>query len=337
MKHPLIRILCLPDIDRPIGGVKQLFRHVEHLVSLGWDAAIVSEKAGFRPSWFTSNAIVFSLDECHMRGDFNPSACILVLPETYLAVNLSNFYGVDLSNLYRVIFNQNAYYTYCSGDGDLSSLLSSFYFSPLTLHTLVVSEDSHNLLRKNLNIPDLRLSRVVNSVETIFSPSPSPSNIIHWMPRKNPDHVKAILSGLVTCQLLNSASWTGEALDSLPHESIASKLNSAKIFLSFGYPEGFGLPIAEAMASGCWVIGYSGGGGKELFQYGASDCVEFGDWTSFITAIQKTLEFFHSSPREVNFRLNHQSQAIRSMYSYESERTSIECAWNQIEVQFNSD
>ena len=31
-----------------------------------------------------------------------------------------------------------------------------------------------------------------------------------------------------------------------------------------GHPEGFGLPIAEAMAAGCWVV-YSGGGGQELF------------------------------------------------------------------------
>ena len=44
-----IRVLCLPDIDKAIGGVKQLYRHVEHLVALGWDAAMVTEAEGFRP------------------------------------------------------------------------------------------------------------------------------------------------------------------------------------------------------------------------------------------------------------------------------------------------
>ena len=39
-----------PDVDRAIGGVKQLYRHVEHLVALGWDAAVVTEAEGFRPS-----------------------------------------------------------------------------------------------------------------------------------------------------------------------------------------------------------------------------------------------------------------------------------------------
>ena len=51
---PRVRVLCLPDIDRAIGGVKQLYRHVEHLVALGWDAAIVTQEEGFRPSWFDS-------------------------------------------------------------------------------------------------------------------------------------------------------------------------------------------------------------------------------------------------------------------------------------------
>ena len=44
-----IRVLCLPDIDKAIGGVKQLYRHVEHEF-LGWDAAMVTEAEGFRPS-----------------------------------------------------------------------------------------------------------------------------------------------------------------------------------------------------------------------------------------------------------------------------------------------
>ena len=53
---PRVRVLCLPDVDRAIGGVKQLYRHVEHLVALGWDAAIVTQNPTFRPSWFESTA-----------------------------------------------------------------------------------------------------------------------------------------------------------------------------------------------------------------------------------------------------------------------------------------
>ena len=59
--RPRVRVLCLPDVDRAIGGVKQLYRHVEHLLALGWDAAMVTEVAGFRPSWFCSDAPAWSL------------------------------------------------------------------------------------------------------------------------------------------------------------------------------------------------------------------------------------------------------------------------------------
>ena len=105
------------------------------------------------------------------------------------------------------------------------------------------------------------------------------------MPRKNPDHVNAILQGISRSNTHYSNGWSGRPLQKLSHSEVADSLNHARIFLSFGHPEGFGLPIAEAMASGCWVVGYSGGGGRELFGFGASTEVTFGDWSSFVLAV----------------------------------------------------
>ena len=107
--RPCVRVLCLPDVNRAIGGVKQLYRHVEHLVALGWDAAIVTESSGFRPTWFSSCAPSLSLVESQQRGELTKENTILLLPETYLGVDLSSFRGFDLSSLARVVFNQNGY------------------------------------------------------------------------------------------------------------------------------------------------------------------------------------------------------------------------------------
>ncbi len=44
---------------------------------------------------------------------------------------------------------------------------------------------------------------------------------------------------------------------------IAEHFREADIFLAIGYPEGFALPPLEAMACGCAVIGFTGGGGLD--------------------------------------------------------------------------
>ena len=135
-KRPCIRLLCLPDVKYIVGGVKQIYRHAEHLVGLGWDAAVVTESPGFRPSWFTSTAPTISLFECMSSGDLEPNHCILVLPETYISVDLTNICGFDLSKIARVVFNQNAYYSYGLINTQTVTALHYFYDDPSVLQVL---------------------------------------------------------------------------------------------------------------------------------------------------------------------------------------------------------
>ena len=332
--RPCVRVLCLPDVDRAIGGVKQLYRHVEHLLALGWDAAMVTEAAGFRPSWFSSDAPSLSLAESQQRGELTSEGTLLLLPETYLGVDLRAFRGLDLSSLARVVFNQNAYYSYGQGGDALAQQLQNYYDAPSVLQVLSISEDTHNLLQCNLGLSDQRLSRIINAIEPSFTSDQTAAKRLHWMPRKNPMEVQAVLMGIQRAGLLHSAGWQGEALQGLSHEQVAERLNGASLFLAFGHPEGFGLPIAEAMASGCWVVGYSGGGGRELFRFGASEEVAFGDWPAFVAAVQRALTAFALQPRETDLRLQRQAFAVRSLYSHAQERASINAAWQRIEQAF---
>jgi glycosyltransferase involved in cell wall biosynthesis len=45
---------------------------------------------------------------------------------------------------------------------------------------------------------------------------------------------------------------------------VAQRLGESAIFLSLSRLEGVGLPPLEAMASGCLVVGFTGGGGAEF-------------------------------------------------------------------------
>ena len=332
--RPRVRVLCLPDVDRAIGGVKQLYRQVEHLCALGWDAAMVTEGRGFRPSWFETTAPSLSFQDCWERRELEPDQTILVLPETYLGVDLRAFRGLDISMLARVVFNQNAYYSYGDMASDTPQRLQSFYDDPAVLQVLSISEDTHTFLARNLAIADDRLSRIVNAIEPIFKADQPRAKRMHWMPRKNPQHVQAVLQGLQRSGMSHTQGWEGQPLQQLSHAEVAARLNGAQLFLAFGHPEGFGLPIAEAMAAGCWVVGYSGGGGQELFRFGAAEQVAFGDWPGFVSAIERAFAQFALAPRETALRVQRQALAVKALYSPEQERASIAAAWERISVAF---
>ena len=332
--RPRVRVLCLPDVDRAIGGVKQLYRHVEHLCALGWDAAMVTEATGFRPSWFESTAPSLSLQDSWERGELDPGRAILVLPETYLGVELRAFRGLDLSALSRVVFNQNAYYSYGELAADTPQRLQAFYDDPAMLQVLSISEDTHAFLSRNLGLADQRLSRIINAIEPIFRADQPKLKRMHWMPRKNPQHVQAVFQGVQRSGMPHTQGWEAQALQQLSHVEVAERLNGAQLFLAFGHPEGFGLPIAEAMAAGCWVVGYSGGGGQELFRFGGAEQVAFGDWPGFIAAIERAFAQFALAPRETELRLQRQALAVNALYSPEQERASIAAAWERIGAAF---
>ena len=90
------------------------------------------------------------------------------------------------------------------------------------------------------------------------------------------------------------------------------------------------------MAAGCWVVGYSGGGGRELFRFGAAESVSFGDWPGYVAAVQRAFETFQTQPRETELRLQRQAVAVRSLFSAEQERASIGLAWERIAAAFRA-
>lgn len=321
-----LNFFCIPDVEKQIGGIKQIHRHVETLTKLGYNAKVITEKKGFRPKWFDSNAEVLSMDDAIKSEEFNINKTILVIPETYLGIDFSNYFGQSFTGYKRVIFNQNAYYTY---GGNTMKEVIDFYHDENTIQVLSISENTHDFLTRNIGIGDAKISRIINGIEDIFTAATVKENLITWMPRKNRDHVEAIINSIAMCNEKYISGWVGKAIEELNHNEVAKLLKKSKIFLSFGHPEGFGLPVAEAMASECWVVGYTGQGGKELFRYGASSCIEFGDWKGFIDEIEKVMKNLKEHPDETRFRTERQAKAIKYLYSNKQEKESIERAWNK--------
>ncbi|MDR2743830.1 MAG: glycosyltransferase family 1 protein [Desulfovibrio sp.] len=89
---------------------------------------------------------------------------------------------------------------------------------------------------------------------------------VAFMPRKNKalaDQVRRIALALLEAAGIETEFVSVRHLD---HEAVAGVLASCHIFLSTGFPEGFALPPAEAMACGCVPVGFSGLGGFEYMR-----------------------------------------------------------------------
>ena len=135
--------VCYPDTNQPIGGVKQIYRQVELLHKAGWDAYVLQEQPGFRADWFNSDAPVLDLD-AYKASPPSADNDLVVLPETWLA-NVPSY----LPGIPKVIFNQNAFYSFGLSGACDNRTLDLYRHSDIQA-VVTVSNDSRDLLSRGL-------------------------------------------------------------------------------------------------------------------------------------------------------------------------------------------
>lgn len=337
MANPLRYWLALhPDVKRPIGGVKQMHRLAESLRRLGREATIIQDQSDFHPGWFASDVATISQQRWRaLLPELRSDRDVVVLPETFLSV-----FEAYAPGLPKILFNQNGAYSFGGADGssfpDPAKVLE-LYRHPEMLHVLCVSQHDHQLLERAFGLGRDRVSRLVNGLETaLFHPGGSKRRLIAYMPRKNP------ADSLVVSALLKQQSWFHGwelmPIHKLPQSEVAGILQQSLLFLAFGHPEGFGLPVAEALACGCAVAGYSGLGGRELFQLaqaqGVGLEVGFGDWLGFVDAASALHHSLNKNKSAVLNALLRTSNLVRSCYSMDAMQHSVGSALQRWEAAF---
>jgi glycosyltransferase involved in cell wall biosynthesis len=97
---------------------------------------------------------------------------------------------------------------------------------------------------------------------------------IAWMPRKNKalaEHIRQVAEAcLARRKDAPKVRWV--PAHGLSRQGVAECFASSHIFLATAFPEGFGLPPLEAMASGCVPVGFTGFGGWEYMRNAAEGC-----------------------------------------------------------------
>ncbi len=308
-----IRFICYPDTDHPIGGVKQIYRQAELLKNHGFDACVVQQQQGFRPSWFESSADVIDVDAYIASGP-NAENDLIVLPETWLK-NVPSY----LPGIPKVIFNQNAFYTF-GLNGECNSDTLELYNHSDIQGVVCVSEDNRRLMVEGCGIDSRRCQVVLNGIDpTLFYAPLIKSRRIVFMGRKHADDVRKVV---IMAQ--NNPDFSGyrfEELQRMTHAEVAEQLRNSLLYLSCGHPEGFGLPLAEAIACGCLVVGYHGLGGRD-YAIPHIKSVEFGDLLGWLTNMRAELRRFETEPEAVIQERCLASRTIQAQFSLvrESER-----------------
>lgn len=304
---PTVYYLC-PDYDTPSGGVRVVYRHVDTLNAMSIPAAVVHLGRGFRCTWFANTTRVVA------KADVTLSASdVLVLPE---------WYGPSLSTVPAgprvVIFNQRAYATF-----DQVPAGRRIYDGAAAL--LAVSEDNADYLR--YAFPSIPTHVVRNVVDpSLFRPRDAPHDApgegpgegpgggperrIAYMPRRRGGELAEVLHLLALRDALRG--WELTPIHGMSERDTAELLRRSAVFLSFSEREGFGMPPAEAMAAGCYVVGFTGLAGRDFFDPSYCRPVPEGDVLAFARAVE---EICTTEPEVLAKAGRAASQAILERYS----------------------
>jgi len=315
-----------PENNRPSGGIKILYRHVDVLQRRGFSAAILHQQPGFRCTWFANDTRVVYLPEVQLtERDF------LVIPEIFgpNMFALSQLAQIG-PRVKKVIFNQNCYYTFLGHPID--SVLHPEFKTPYEkseefVAAIVVSEDSKRYLE--YTYPRLNVFRIHNAINVdVFAYRREKKPQICFMPRKHPEDALQVLAILRARNALRD--FTVVPIDNKTEREVAAIMQESAIFMSFGYPEGCPLPPAEAMACGCIVVGYHGMGGAEYFKDEFSHTVSINDIVGFARAMEVLIGEWHRDPEILLERGRWASEYVRKTYSMQREEQDIVAVWNDL-------
>lgn len=240
------------SINNVSGGTRVTYRHVETLTNNGYQAFVWLPKEDLYKSgedWFDSPAKLVFEDDLKLDN-----SDLLVFPQSLAQITP----GDPAPGCHKAILNQGHFLTFIFG--------SDYPYWEPEPWMWVVSEESYRVMcRVQKNLPIRGVTYIPQVVDTdLFSPLEIRQKRVTWMPRKRPLDSALLQEVLSSDERFDDVDVT--PLSGLSEREVANELGRTSVFVALGQTEGFGLPIAEALAAGCTVVGYPAGGGTELFK-----------------------------------------------------------------------
>lgn len=252
---------------KPTGGIVMLHRLVETLNQLGYDSSILyvySDCMYKRMAWFEYNTPVEYIQSVNInRKD------ILVLPEIIGAGHFARFtYNT------KVIYNQNS--------GHAIPNIAIWNKQNNVKSVIHVSIDNMTRTIDSLSEP-VPCDVLYNYIDdATFYPKSEKKLQVAYMARKDGDIAANIISEKFPELPL-------VRIDGIPQSEVADILRESALFLFHtNQMEGWPLPIAEAMACGCVVIGMASGGSTE--QLDPNYSYVYTDISKLVDTVERVLQ-----------------------------------------------
>ncbi len=304
-----------PDESRPSGGIRQIYLMVDILCELGYQASVFHGEPGFRCNWFDNDTPVVAQPFLRLeQGD------VLVVPE-YAGARARE----RCADASVVIFNQNHFRTFINvGYEDRSEL--GYPGWPNAKAVLFTSEAIRRFLSMAVRgpLPMYRTRVVVDS--SAFVPREK-RKLVALMRRKRHVEGEAVMQLVRRC---NVGGWDVAPIEQMDQSTVAEILGEAAIFLSFSSEEGFGLPPAEAMAAGCFVVGYTGDGGREFMDPSWCSPIDDQDIVAFASEVARIMGMWDADPDAIRRTAARGREFVSTTYSRDNLRSDLDVAFSSL-------
>lgn len=318
MSCPKIFYFCFSH-NRPTGGQKDTYKHVDILNSAGFESYVFHLSRGFRVTWFENNTRVVGPEE--FTRLYNAQSDYIVLPED-LGAKISSFPGR------KVIFNKGIYLGFRAFGSE--KLKSYPYLDPDVLAVLTVSNQNAEHLK--FAYPFVDVIRVYSEIDTkvfAYTPLDRKKPRISCIPKAHGQLLTLyhILHSRAEQNLnqLDAFDWT--FIQSMSERDVAKTLQESLVFVFLSTEEGLPRTPIEAMSCGCLLACYREGPLREClpaaFQFETGDIVGV---AKYIELIAKSLPSRLSEWEPLALA----GRELALSHSSERQRISVLEAWERI-------
>ena len=242
--------------------------NIKRNVYFGWRFEDITYSKNFNYKWFYNKVNIKENFNFDKNNDF------VILPEIF--AHLADQLLIRNEINYAILV-QNGYVI--NSTDDENQLLKAYKNAKFILSS---SSDTNRCIKlkfPNLKTKILKISYFINIGKFNYKLK---KNIITYSSRKLPQHANLVISYLKPHLPKN---WILENLHNLSNKKFILSIKRSKIFLSFSYLEGLGLPPAEAALAGNQVIGYTGEGGTEYWKKPLFTKINSGEINKFVKTV----------------------------------------------------